>query len=282
MCPNTLLPSRYTEIVHRLALGVEPLDAARRRPVASGLSVVLDGAPAPLPPGPPAHGRCAAVAGLASLDAHPSGRFSILHRGGAEPPFAIRLVSCAGTFAPRRLEIPAPTLEEILGDDPPGAETRARRITMFPGPNYATGGLTGLRARVVRPSGDPVRWPRVAGAVDGEHVGRAQGDGNGEFLLVVGVVPDDFGDLVDPLTIELTVVARPAPPAVPDPPPSDPLWDLPLEQVPAPGDPDDVSTGVDPPAGFVPRPAGSVSVALPLGRVSSLPEISSSAAITFE
>ncbi len=282
MCPNTLLPSRYTEIVHRLALGIEPVDEARRRPIATGLAVVFDGDPTPLPRGAPVSGQCAATHGLRSLDPHPSGRFSLRHRDAPVPPFVVRLASCRGTFVPRRLSIPAATLEEILGEDPPPPEERIRQISMFPGPAYPAGTLTGLRARVVRPSGDPVRWPRIVAAVNGDLVGRAQGDANGEILLVVGVVPDDFGDLVDPLGVDLTLLAPPAPLPEPDPPPTDPLWDLPLEQVPAPGDPDDVTTGVDPPAGYAPRPAGSFSVSLPLGRVSSLPEISSSAAITYE
>ncbi|HET6764774.1 MAG TPA: hypothetical protein VFH27_13910, partial [Longimicrobiaceae bacterium] len=49
----------------------------------------------------------------------------------------------------------------------------------------------------------------------------------------------------------------------------DPLWDLPVETVPLPGDPDDVSDGTALPAGYVVRAGSSRAVTLELGRFSS-------------
>ena len=86
----------------------------------------------------------------------------------------------------------------------------------------------------------------------GQVVGRAHGDDRGEFLLLIGSESIPVGDLVNPLPLRVRIFGPAAPPvpATPDLPLQDPLWDLPLETVPAPGVADTVSTGETLPAGY--------------------------------
>ncbi|MCO6454407.1 MAG: hypothetical protein J5I93_03745, partial [Pirellulaceae bacterium] len=84
-------------------------------------------------------------------------------------------------------------------------------------------------------------------------VGHAHGDDRGEFLLALAPAAIRGSEL--PRTIDIRVVvygpAQVQPPDPADLPELDPWWDLPLEQVPAPGAADDVSPGRRLPDGYV-------------------------------
>jgi hypothetical protein len=128
---------------------------------------------------------------------------------------------------------------------------RSRQPYLFPGAAYEVSSIaTGLRGRVRRGAA-PLRWARVearlpapTGAPPGVLLGRAHGDDRGEFLLIIGSPPAPLGTPAFKLDVDVTVFARPV-----DPPASDfaqqhdPLWDLPLELVTAPGPADPVSIG---------------------------------------
>jgi len=169
---------------------------------------------------------------------------------------------------PRRLRFP------ILGQA--AAETRpprfrVRRPVLFPGAAYdVSSGATGLRGRVLR-AGKPMRWARVEARLPaaGTLVGRAHGDDRGEFLLLIGSEASPVGDVVPPLEIEVTVFGPAAPPVPPDAdrPKIDPLWDLPLEQTAAPGDPDPVAEGEAQPAGYTATTTQTID--LEFGKIAS-------------
>ena len=83
-------------------------------------------------------------------------------------------------------------------------------------------------------------------------VGHAHGDDRGEFLLLIGASVTTGSALPKPLEIEVSVCGPAMAPAPPTPelPRLDPLWDLPREQLAAPGDPDPVAAGTVLPADY--------------------------------
>src|SRR6185436_13476384 len=128
---------------------------------------------------------------------------------------------------------------------------RIRRPVCFPGAAYDfSATTTGLRGRVTR-GGKPMRWARVVAVLDGTTVvvGRAHGDDRGEFLLLINAAVTTGSATPKPLNIDVTVLGPAAAPtpSSPDLPKLDPLWDLPLEFLAAPGVDDPVATGVQPP-----------------------------------
>ena len=252
---NTRLHRRYDERIVRLALGVEPLAAVVGGRVPAPLRVLVDDAPVPLDrwrrwgPGETLDHV------LGGLDRHPSGRFGRIYGPGMiGGTVVLRVVDSPARsggplrwVVPRRLRVELAEEATVTAADlGPGSPhplwRRVFPVGLFPGAAAPlVGQATVLRGRVTRLVGAsrvPVRWTRVS-AVDsgGDVVGWAHGDDRGEFVLVVGnadtaVVPPD-----DPLPVELTVGAT-LPPPVPDPldplrPVVDPLWDLPVETLPA-------------------------------------------------
>src|SRR5262249_2706370 len=113
--------------------------------------------------------------------------------------------------------------------------------------------VTGLRGRVVR-DGAPMRWARVVATLAGTSViaGHAHGDDRGEFLLLINANVTTGPDVPKPLEIEGTGLcpAAPATPAATHRHLPDPLWDLTVETLAAPGDDDPVATGEELPAGY--------------------------------
>jgi hypothetical protein len=226
---NEFLPSRFTEIVHRLALGIEPLDSQLQLRIAQPIQVSYDAAVLGLPRPP--------------VDHHPTSLHAIRYLPGVTSPVDLRFDDPTRRFVPRRLRIPI--LSQSDAEANPVA-LRVRRPVLFPGAAYDVGSrATGLRGLVVR-AGGPVRWARVEARLSGGGalVGRAHGDDRGEFLLLIGSEASPMGDLTLPLQLDVQVFAGPPPP---QPPPAsaaiDPLWDLPLEALPNPGAADNVSTG---------------------------------------
>ncbi len=132
---------------------------------------------------------------------------------------------------------------------------------------------TGVRGRVRR-DGAPMRWARVEARLGpvGDVVGRAHGDDRGEFLLLLGTNPANLGTLELILTLRVIVHG-------PDPKPqagagdaADPLWDLPLEEVPSPAAAADVLIGKDPPPTYDPGVVDSRDIDFTLGRLVSVAE----------
>jgi hypothetical protein len=276
---NQFVEDKFIESLQRLALGLEPIDAERRTRIAHPIEVTLD---AP----PPGLRR-------PRLERHNSTRYALRYFPGAIdqvdlrfplaaarpamrrlaipiPPAAsltVRFFDPARRFVPRRLRIPIRTAPEA--DNQPYTH-RIRRPSLFPGAAYdVSATATGLRGRVLRQvDGQDIgaRWVRVEAALPGTEVvvGRAHGDDRGEFLLLVqsGAIP--VGDLTDPLPIQITIFAPDPlpPPASPDDTESDPLWDLPIEEVPAPGLPDPVSEGEARPTGYIAKASQAVNMVL--------------------
>jgi hypothetical protein len=258
--PGTPVP---VTILHRLALGVAPVDAVtgipldglvveRELPAAAGPPRLTGADPTELwPPG-------------AALEQNRSGRYRLRYGPRVGATVTVRLRDRRRRFVPRRLAVSLWPLGMVSAvDETPGAHPvpvadRVLRPWLWPGSGYLVPhGTTGIRGRVVRADGRPLRWPRVAavpagtGAPDGAGTvafGRAHGDERGEFLLVVtgvGTAPPQTPGVVD---VDLLIAARPAAAAgtggsgdagvVP-------LTDLPVEPAPVPGVPPPHPSEVD-------------------------------------
>ena len=111
-----------------------------------------------------------------------------------------------------------------------------------------------------------MRWARVVATLVGSGVvvGRGHGDDRGEFLLLVSANVTTGSTLPKPLEIEVSVSGPTTvpTPATPDLPMLDPLWDLPLEQLAAPGEDDPVATGAEPPANYTANVSRTVEFTL--------------------
>jgi hypothetical protein len=265
-----LLAERYDVRTHRLALGIEPLDAARGGRVAQPLAVTVEGVAGALQP----PGRFDDA--LPRVDRHDSCLYALVYRRGLHRPppdptepalVTLRFRSPDRRHVPRRLRFrlvdPATLAEADAGDPPAGdpallGRRRIRRVGLFPGAAYDVGPTTtGLRGRGRASDGSPVRWVRVeawtqdAFGARVDLVGRAHGDDRGEFLLLVQSRASGVGPLDLAAGIALVVDVH-APP-VPNVPlalrVADPLWDLPVEQVTGAGPSDPVSLGERIPAG---------------------------------
>ena len=282
---NRVLPDRWLERIQRLALGLEPVDAARAARVRSGVVVAVEDVPHPMV-------RLAALEPgedvgdvLPAMDRHPSSHYVLLHGRSVSVPVTVRLFDRRRTFVPRRLLIDVPSEATVSAPETNAALVpvplwrRVLRPRLFPGAAYdVTSTATGLRGRVLR-AGDPMRWARVVATLAGtnEVVGRAHGDDRGEFLLLLNFEPrpNRIWNPSDPLPVAIDVWGpdpRPTPPAAePSLPRVDPLWDLPIEepQIRPPGTRDPVEDGTEPPGGYRATAGGPVDVKLPLGRISS-------------
>lgn len=259
----------YSAIAHRLALGIEPIDALRGQRALAPLAVACD---APAEDG--LHPR---------FDRHPSNRFVLrydatLANGGTVD---LRLFAARGPvyalgndtrrYVPRRLRIALPTLAVAEQRSPLARVCRPR---LFPGAAHPVSDLaSGVRARVLRAATAsrpprPARWIRVEArlARDGAPlIGRAFGDDRGEFLLLIPPQVDTFG-AASRLRVRLRIFAPPEPtPPTPDAAARDPLWDLPLEAPTALDDGDGVVLGAGLPAGYAAVLEPIVEV--PLGRL---------------
>ncbi len=256
---NQFLSSHFVEHVERLALGLEPLDAGRLTRIGAPFRVTFDNAPFGLPRPP--------------IERHDSCLYVLRYTPTLTGPVELRFFDATQClyqpehdrrrFVPRRLRLPL--LPVATADTFPYTH-RVRRPFLFPGAAYeSTATATGLRGRVVRQNA-PVRWARIEARLPASPlvIGRAHGDDRGEFLLLLRSEASSIGELINPLPIEVTVFApntTPVP-ASPDLPARDPLWDLPIENTPAPGLPDLVSTGETQPTGYVAKVTTAVNVIL--------------------
>lgn len=278
---NLFLPERYAESVQRLALGVEPIDAARGQPLLLPVMLTHDDAP------------LGAV--RQAFLRHASNRHALLYDAYYATPartVTLRLFDQAAApyaperdrrrFVPRRLSIELPTLAAAEAAAP---AARGCRPHLFPAAAYPVSDVaTGLRAHVMRAATPaapgrparpqrPARWARVLATVPAAEaeldestvVGRAMCDERGEFLLIVRHHPAAIGP--DPtLRVRLRVFAAPeADPASPSLPAQDPLWDAPVETPASLADSDPVLLGEALPTDYVQVAAREVD--LPLGRL---------------
>lgn len=254
---NQFLPNRFDEIIHRLALGIEPIDAQRGRRLSYHLQVAYD----------------LALAGLKRppLERHTSNLFALRYQPGVpdstgrvdlrffdqrDPPY--KAENDCRRIVPRRLRIPILKEADVEAQEAINKlqfRRRIRRPVFFPGAAYDfTATSTCMRGRVMR-AGKPMRWARVVGTLKGSPVvvGRAHGDDRGEFLLLINAAVTSGSAWPDPLEITVSVFGTdPFPPvATPEVKARDPLWDLPLEPLAAPDAAnDDVATGVTLPVDY--------------------------------
>lgn len=284
---------------HRLALGVQWLDATSDMPVTSPWVSELQ-----------AVGTRACVQRLA---VHSSARHALVHRG--------RLARLLALGASDKVAHPPaddagdPTLCELLGwgqsqagadayavhrdprrhvprrlaltpvqdaGVPPVSRANVRLAWLWPGAAYPlTGNSTALRGRVRRgptpEQATPVPWARVVVTRRLSHpdlaaevqVGWGHGDDRGEFLVLLGpsAVPGGAA-LQRRLELHVWVFLPPAGPFDPE----QPLASLPLEVAGAAGSPAEraVLRGAQPPAGYLRQDPVGVDVAL--GRVVTLDE----------
>jgi hypothetical protein len=277
---NAVLPEIWAERLHRLAVGFEPLDPVAGGRVPHPVRFEVEGPP-PRPPTRSGPYRMAAREGQlrAVVDRHDSSLFALLYQPRLEGETVdLRVYDLSRRRVARRFRVPILPPGSLAGGEP-AALTRARRTrrpALFPGAAYDTGSrITGLRGRVLR-GGAPLRWARVEARLEpgGALVGRAHGDDRGEFLLVLTPDASPPAELTDPLEARVTVFG---PAVAPVPVPAtlaagDPLWDLPLEPLPAPGDPDPVSSGEALPAGYVATATSTRIVPFRLGRLISAPD----------
>jgi hypothetical protein len=264
---NEFLPSHFVEIVHRLALGVEPMDAQSGGRLGYQLQAIYDSQQTGLPRPP--------------IERHTSNLFSLRYQPGVTTQLDLLFFDSAKRLyrsehdrrriVPRRLRIPILTLADVEHAeqaDKKGFGRRIRRPAFFPGAAYDFSATsTGMRGRVVR-NNAPMRWARVVATLAGTSVvaGHAHGDDRGEFLLLIKANVTTGSALPKPLEIEVSVfgpAAAPTP-ATPDLPLLDPLWDLPFETLADPGDDDPVATGEELPAGYTANVSRIVQ--FPLGK----------------
>ncbi|MFF0014120.1 hypothetical protein [Streptomyces sp. NPDC005374] len=253
----------HTVLLHRLALGVETVDAVTGRAVGTAVRVGRE-----VPDQPRRRRRGQGLDPLLRridlpLEASGIGRYRLRHelrrrpvvllRDGVPPapapaPVVVRIDDPRRRFVPRRLAVPLWTLAEVEAAEAAGGHipvrSRLLRPRLLPGSAYVLPrGVTGLRGRV-RDAAGPLPWARVEARIEDQPphdviVGRAHGDERGEFLLVVTTLGDV--DLALRKEVRLRIVVfGPAPVPVPIPAPvsgdEDRLAGLPIEPVPRTGD----------------------------------------------
>jgi len=254
---NQFVPDRFDELVHRLALGIEPIDAQSGRRLSQQLQVGYD----------------LALAGIKRppMERHTSNLFALRYQPGvpdatglldlrffdqSDPPY--KAENDRRRVVPRRFRIPILTEPDVEAQEAVARlqfRRRIRRPLFFPGAAYDfTATSTCMRGRVLR-AGNPMRWARVIATLTGSPVvvGRAHGDDRGEFLLLINAAVTSGSAWPDPLEITVSIFGPdPFPPvATPAVKARDPLWDLPLERLAAPDMAvDDVATGVRLPADY--------------------------------
>lgn len=204
-----------------------------------------------------------------------SGRYSLVYYPGIQEQLDLRIYDYDRYYIPRRLRIPLLTLAEVLTIEANEVAEyfvgRLRTIVMFPGAAYhSQSRQTGIRGRVIRDE-KPMRWAYVE-AIDltsNQVIARTRGDDRGEFLMLLPSHALQASDLSASFDVRISVAGpatAPLPPT-PDFAAQDSFWDLPLEQVPAAGLPDNVSNGESLPSDYVTAPSAVRTVSFQIGRV---------------
>jgi len=266
----------YDTRTRRLALGIEFTDAMRAAELAHPVRLEIEryqphNTPAPYG----SHAFSQSRVPPLGLMRGASGRYSLSYHPGIREQVTLRIYDHGRHYVPRRMRLPLRTLADVLAgeasENPNYMDGRTRQISLFPGAGYdAPSNITALRGRVVR-DGKPMRWAYIDAHLPGggAPVARARGDDRGEFFLMLPPNAVPASDLPPTFDIGLSV-AGPATvpvPAQPSLPEQDPWWDLPVEEVPPPGDVDNVSNGASFPAGYVTALSTVATVAFVVGRV---------------
>jgi hypothetical protein len=242
---NLFVAARYDEFLTRLAVGIEPRDPLTGFRVPFALRVSVDGKPLPPPRRPaPAAPWWDPDDGRERIPRSDTCRHVLVFRKGTKDPLGVRVADPSRRYVPRRLALRLPT---------PASTGRVVKPALYPGACYdVPAGALALRGRVKR-GGEWMRWVRAEAVrtADAAVVGRAHGDERGEFLLLLEPAAVNTAELEIPVDLKVTVYG---PDTAPDPsahPESatDPLWDLPLEEVPLGGG-TDVLAGTALPAGY--------------------------------
>lgn len=266
MTANQYLPASYVETVWRLAAGLDPVSALGGAAPVPSLNLALERVPKPhpVPPGAGTIGNYEVGIGLPTVWRNTTGRFAITYSVTAlTAPVVVRLYDTGRCYVPRRMSLPVPTEATVVAEEQtsesspwPPIPSRAYRPALYPGAAYGPqAGATIVRGRVLRGDGSIARWARVS-ATDAAHgypVGWAHGDDRGEFLLVISSSDAElFSPTSSLAAVTLTISVRPTPGVIDSPAQAttDPLWDLEVEPLPAPGSPDPVSDGRTPPADY--------------------------------
>jgi len=251
---NEFLPNEYDEIIHRLALGIEPIDGQQGGRLSYELQIQ--------------HEETLAGLRRPPIERHHSNLFSLRYQPGIKSPLALRMFdtdqpsykpeSDRRRVVPRRFLIPVLTRTAVENQeraDRREFRRRIRRPVFFAGAAYdLSASATALRGHVWR-NNQPMRWARVVARLAGQTVvlGRAHGDNRGEFLLILNARAVTGSTLPQPLNVDVSIsgpVPVPAP-ASPNQEKIDPLWDLPVETLAAPGSASDsVATGEDLPGNY--------------------------------
>lgn len=279
------------EVIHRLALGVEVVDA-----VSGGLTAAPPrvGREMPLSTRPPRPWERSWP--CTDLQSGGGGRFKLRHDGRLPTggrPVTLRIDDPSRRYVPRRFAVDLWDLAEVQAGEPPApsavvtpapaayvsVRTRLFRPWLLPGAAYPLPrGTTGIRGRLMLDAQTPVRWGRVTALdVNGFPLGTAHGDERGEFVLVLtgtGTVPPP------PPTIDVELeVSGPDPTRVIDR--EDVLLDLPVEPVARSANPPVASDLDNPllrgeaiPVGYVASNAVLPTYPVPLGEVLSVNNVS--------
>jgi hypothetical protein len=264
-------------VLHRLALGVECLDAVTGRRLRTSVLVGREVDPLLLPRGYDPEWPCFSLPGKGV------GR-SYLRFDQTIPvrtPLLLRLLDPSRRLVPRRLELPLWTLAEILTAEatPPvvPAASRILRPWLWPGSAaLLSSGMTVIRG-TIRTGSAPVRWARLTAIRHGDvAVGHGHADERGEFVVVItgtGSLPPPAPSTID---IDLQVIA-PDPATAPPIDPLDPYADLVVEPVTRPSNPpqpaeldNPVLRGTATPAGYQPNTAHVPMLTVPVGAQVSL------------
>ena len=273
---NQLLSERFSESLQSLALGIEPIDAAREQPMLSPVMLTHDDFP--LGNARQAFQRHDSNRHVLRYDAYYAAQSRTVTMRLFDQSEALYAPDAdRRRFVPRRLQVQLPNLANAAAAA--ATPSRGCRPLLFPAAAYPVSQMvTGLRAHVMRAASGPrperpARWARVLATVPAAQpvlalstvVGRAMVDERGEFLLLIRHHSSALGvGSVLQVRLRVFAAAEAVPPNV-SLPGIDPLWDLPIETPASLADSDAVLRGEALPAGFV--AVNDRVIDLPLGRL---------------
>jgi hypothetical protein len=199
----------WTVLSHRLAIGIEPIDAVLGTRLARAVEIDIERTGSP-------------------LASQHDGFMRLARRARApvdlESVIRLRIQDRRRGWIPRRIEVPLAATTEVA------TVPRIRRPVLFPGIAWDSwDGATALRCRVRR-GGAAVRWAWIeVRRIDEDGVVlRTRADEHGEFLLVPGLSTLARAELDG--AFELDVEAF-GPSGSGEVDPDDPLADLPIERL---------------------------------------------------
>jgi hypothetical protein len=271
-------------VLHRLALAVDCVDASTGRRVRTGVAAGREVDRRLLPPGFDRGWPCVPLssAGL--------GRSLVRydHTTPGTTPLRLRLVDPDRRFVARRFDLSLWPLAAVLAAEavPPTVPAASRMVRPWLWPGSAAllpRGTTVIRG-VVHAGPEPVRWARLTAlrptgvAGPNDVVGHGHANERGEFVVIV----TDSGTLPPPaptsMPIDLVVIA-PNPATAPEPDPLDRYADLVVEPLAHPSNPplpaevdNAVLRGTATPDGYVANTAAVPRLTVPVGGELTLTE----------